>query len=69
MLNLSIVEKFALCVLDEDKMEKHFFYSGKYSACIVVAIFMELLLNEVVTVDEKKKIIINKELDTDKEYL
>lgn len=30
---------------------------------------MELLLNETVIIDNKKKVVINKELDTDKEYL
>lgn len=69
MLNLSIVEKYALCVLDIEKKGKAFFYVGKYPACIVASIFMELLLNETVIIDNKKKVIINKELDTDKEYL
>ena len=69
MLNLSMVEKFVLCVLDSEKKEKTSFYGGKYPACIIASIFMELLLNEIITLDNKKKIVINKELNIDKEYL
>lgn len=69
MLDLSLAEKFALCVLDSERKEGVFFYSGKYPACIVAAIFMEMLLNETITMDSKKKIIINNKLDTNKEYL
>lgn len=69
MLDLSLAEKFVLCVLDSERKEGFFFYSGKYPACIVAAIFMELLLNETITMDSKKKIIINNKLDINKEYL
>lgn len=68
MLNLSIVEKFVLCVLDSEKKEKASFYGGKYPACIIASIFMELLLNQIITLDNKKNIVINKELNMDKEY-
>lgn len=69
MSNLSIVEKYSLCVLGNEKRDKALFYIGKSAACIVASVFIELLLNGTIGIDNKNKVIINKKLDEDKEYL
>lgn len=69
MINLNVVEKLVLCVLDKEKSNSFLRLSNSYPAAIGASVFMELFLEDVIELNEDKKIVVKNKLVTDKEYL
>lgn len=69
MMNLNVVEKLVLCVLDKEKSNSFLLLSNTYPAVIGASVFMELFLEDAIKLNEDKKIVVKNQLVTDKEYL
>ncbi|HCW52607.1 MAG TPA: hypothetical protein DG753_02465 [Clostridium sp.] len=69
MVNLNVVEKLVLCILDKEKSSRFLFFDGSYIASIGASAFMELFLEDAISLNDEKKVVIKSELNTDKDYL
>jgi len=61
---LSITEEYALLV-----MEHFHSFGSEQSACLFASAFMELILDGYLELDDKKRVVIEKELNSDEDYL
>lgn len=68
-MNLNVVEKLVLCILNKEKSDRFLTFNEKYPASIGASVFMELFLEDAIELNEDKKVVVKNELDTDKDYL
>lgn len=68
MKNLSYTQEFLLCILKPQGTIPAL-YATQISTCLVAGGILELLNLNVISIDQKKKIIVNNETELKKEYL
>lgn len=67
MKDLSIAQEYVLCVLNDSGIVPVMNTSAQ--VCVAAAALLELLLDDIVSIDEKKKIRVIAELPEEKSYL
>ncbi len=68
MKNLSFTQEFFLCAL-KPQGSTTLTNSTESSTCLLAGGILELLMDGYISIDDKKKMFINKDLSTDKMYL
>ncbi len=68
MKNLSFTQEFFLCAL-KPQGSTTLTNSTESSTCLLAGGLLELLMDGYISIDDKKKIFINKDLSSDKMYL
>lgn len=68
MKDLSFTQEFFLCAL-KPKGSTTLTGSIESSTCLLAGVLLELLMDGYIAIDDKKKVLINQELSSDKMYL
>lgn len=69
MVELNVAEKLVLCILNKESSSRFIFLNVNYASSIGASVFMELFLEDAISLNNEKRVVIKNELSTDKNYL